>query len=452
MKKQPFSTLLASAAILGSSMVGCSGASVEHRPALTAEHAPDLAPRVEKALASKDYARALMQAEELVAAAPADATYRVLLGRAYLANGRYESARTALTDAMTLGDRGTRTIVSLALAETALGNGDGARAMLVAHIADLPAGDYGLAMAMSGDPREGVRALLEATKQPEATAQTRQNLAYALALAGAWGQARLIAGQDMSAKEAEARIGQWSQAVMRGDARSRVVAMIGVAPRDDDTGLPTRLALNNAAAPVEMAAAGDLTAQAVQDVAAAAVVDAPVVAHEPVPPSVAFVDAAPVVEAPVIRAPADPMREAVRAAFDRTPGPVAPVARTASAAGPIGDAHASDWVVQLGAFNSAAIAKSGWQMLSRKAPAIAGYPQIQSQVALGGRAFHRVAIRGFGDRKAADSFCQSLRASAQSCFVRLDDTGTTRTARAKAKAGTDVAVRKAAGSARIAAR
>src|SRR5690606_23385924 len=101
--------------------------------------------------------------------------------------------------------------------------------------------------------------------------QTRQNLAYALALGGAWAQARLIAGQDLSANEAEKRMGEWSRA---GNEQERVIAMLGVAPRGDDGGLPTRLALRAEPAPVQLAAGGDLVAQARAD-AAAPVAEAP---------------------------------------------------------------------------------------------------------------------------------------------------------------------------------
>ena len=452
MKKHAFSSMLASAAILGSTMVGCSDANVAPRASLAADDAPALALRVEKALAGKDYARALTQGEALVAAQPRDPTYRALLGRVYLANGRYASARTAFTDAMTLGNRDVRTIVSLAMAQTGLGDAEAARALLSAHIADLPAADYGLAMAMAGDPREGVRALVEAVKLPEGAAQTRQNLAYALPLAGAWGQARLIAGQDLSAKEAEARMRQWSQASLGTDERGRVFAMIGVAPDADDAGLPIRLALNSAPEPVEMAAAGDLTAQARADVAAeAAFAQAPAEA-----PGASSVVTLVQVEPPVISAPQDSMREAVHAAFDRAvvkprlaPAQAATPHRVV-ATGPVADGQASEWVVQLGAFDSLAVARSSWQKISRDKPDIAAYPQIHSRVALNGRAFHRLAIRGFTDREAADAVCRSLRAGAQSCFVRLDDSGTIRMARAKAKA--EMLVRKLAAGRSLAAR
>jgi Flp pilus assembly protein TadD len=443
MKKRALANMLASAAVLGSAIAGCSGGNAGPRASLTTADVPALALRVEKALGAKDYARALMDGEALVAAQPGDPAYRALLGRAYLANGRYASARTAFTDAMTLGNRDVRTIVSLALAQTGLGDAPAARALLVAHIADLPAADYGLAMAMAGDPREGVRALVEAVRQPDASAQTRQNLAYALALAGAWGQARLIAGQDLSAREAEARMRQWSQASLASDERGRVVAMIGVAPHADDAGLPERLALNSAPAPVEMAAAEAPKAQMR--------VDAPADAT-PASPAITLVE----VEQASIPAPQALTREAAHAAFDRaaikpepraadaaTPGPV-------SATGPVADGQASDWVVQLGAFDSLAVARASWQTISRDMPDIARFPQIHSHVALNGRAFHRLAIRGFADREAAEAVCRSLRAGARGCFVRLDDSGTVRMARAKAKA--EVVVRKLAAGRSLAAR
>ncbi|MBT2185697.1 SPOR domain-containing protein [Sphingobium nicotianae] len=468
MRRQTLSTMMASAAILGSSMVGCSGARMENRPAIAANQAPSLAPRVEKALAEKDYARALMQAEELVAAQPNEAGYRALLGRAYLANGRYDSARTAFKDAMTLGNRDVRTIISLSLAETGLGDAAGARALLADHISDLPAADYGLAMAMAGDPREGVRALMEAVKQPDSTAQTRQNLAYAMALAGAWGQARLIAGQDMSAREAEARIGQWSQAAQAGNEQGRVVAMIGVSPRADDAGLPTRLALGGNGAPMQMAAAApvDLVAQARHEVAPAAPAPQAVAAAAPVeasPSTMAVAmsfDANNGDNAPLVKASSDPMRLAARAAFQRTRNndaramvARADMSRITTVIAPAPDAKASDWVVQLGAFDTAEIAKAKWQQISRGKSPVGGFREIHSEFSLNGRAFHRLAIRGFGDRTSADAACRSLRAEGQACFVRLDDTNTTRMARAQAQKGApQMAARKPVAAPKVAAR
>lgn len=461
MQKQTLSTMLASAIILGSSMVGCSGAGLDHRPALSAKAAPALAPRVEKALAGKDYARALLQAEELVAAVPDDAGYRALLGRAYLANGRYASARAAFRDAMALGNRDVRTIVSLALSETGLGNARAARGLLADHIQDLPAADYGLAMAMAGHPQEGARALLEAVQQPDATAQTRQNLAYALALSGAWAQARLVAGQDLPAREADQRMGQWSQATTE---QQRVAALIGISPREDDAGLPARLALAGAA-PTQMADAdaGDIAAPA-EDIAPERLAQADAGSPDTVSVAMAF-ESGSAANVPMIRASSDPMRAAVRAAFERSKPDAAAalvgragMSRIARVIAPAADSEASDWVVQLGAYDSEPVAREKWARISRNRAELGDFGEIHSQFALNGRGFHRLAIRGFGDREAAAALCRSLRAEGQPCFVRLDDTDTTRMARANALkeprlvARSDRPAEAAGGAGRIAAR
>src|SRR5690606_11965939 len=124
--------------------------------------------RAEKALADRDFAAALKAAEAAVAANPDNARYRQILGRAYAANGRFASAETALGDAMTLGNGDARTIVTLALVQVGLGKPKAAHALLVAHADTVPAADYGLAIAMAGDPQEGVRLLSQAIHDPSA--------------------------------------------------------------------------------------------------------------------------------------------------------------------------------------------------------------------------------------------------------------------------------------------
>lgn len=489
MMNRTFSTMMTSAVVLGSLMVGCTGGG-QDRPKLTASDAQSSAPKIERMLADRDFDRALTAAEQLVSADPQNADARAILGRAYLANGRYISARMAFTDSMTLGNRDPRTIVSLSLVQSGLGDLDGARSLLANHISDLPAGDYGLAIAMAGDPREGVRALLEAARAPDATAKTRQNLAYALALAGAWGQARLIAGQDLPSRDAEARIGEWTQAFATGSASSRVVAMLGVSPRTDDAGLPAQLALNATpeAAPVQLASASDLVKDAAERTDPVPV--APAKAAEPAPAPVQA--AAPVakpafssaIAAVLAKPPAAPLSMASVAdqletvdrgqpALDTGPTPV-PAARLQTpaaqpllkaaytpaatvAAAPAAKPFApgtlkhtftqpgaaapkaasartnwtaglgkpatkpSDWVVQLGAFDSAALAKSQWTKISHSRGALKDYGTVHSTVQVNGRTFYRLAVRGFENRGAAWATCGVLRTSGQACFVRLDD-------------------------------
>jgi Flp pilus assembly protein TadD len=517
MMNRTFSTMMTSAVVLGSLLVGCSGG--QDRPKLTVNDSQTGAPKIERMLADRNYDQALAAAEQLVTVDPQNANARAILGRAYLANGRYISARMAFTDSITLGNRDPRTIVSLSLVQSGLGDLNGARSLLSNHISDLPAADYGLAIAMAGDPREGVRALIEAARAPDATVKTRQNLAYALALAGAWAQARLIAGQDLSARDAEVRIGEWTQAFSGGSASSRVVAMLGVSPRTDDAGLPAQLALNAAPeiAPVQLASASDLIQDAASrsDPAPVAASVAPITAAEPVQVA-EFAPAAPSapvkiaefkpklskVAAPVAKPafssaaiaavlakpPAAPLSMASVAeqletvdrgqpALDTGPAP-APAARLrAPAAQPVlkaafipttavapapavtqvapvtpqetlkrafiqpgatapkatpahGDWMAglgkpatrpSNWVVQLGAFDSPVLARTQWVKISQSRATLKDYGAVHSTVQVNGRTFYRLAVRGFENRGAAWATCGVLRTSGQDCFVRLDD-------------------------------
>src|SRR3546814_3481386 len=77
---------------------------------------------------------------------------------------------------MALGNQESRTIVNLALVRIALGRSAAAQTLLAANADNVPAADYGLAMAMAGNAPEGVRILSEAIHDPSATARTRQNL------------------------------------------------------------------------------------------------------------------------------------------------------------------------------------------------------------------------------------------------------------------------------------
>ena len=407
-----------------------------------------------------------------MSAEPQNGDYRVLLGRSYLANGRYLSARTAFSDAMALGNMQARTLISLALCETGLNNSAGARKLLSANAANIPAGDYGLAMAMAGNPQEAVRVLLQAVREPNADATTRQNLAYALAMSGLWGQARLIAGQDLSAKEAEARMGQWAWQMLEGRERDRVIAMVGIAPRADDAGLPARLALDlTKPADKQLAVAADNIiiaagheADRVAPPAQAHAVDrkpsqtsdrlAAAIASVSVPQDMAIAAAPPQAEI----APLPMKAEAVTPAARK----VAPAPRRTidvAAAQPVkakpatieklsmNDARPvplkasletitpgnSNWVIQLGAYNSQAVARERWQDISARY-ALRGLDPVNSVYGHNGRSFYRLAVRGFEGREAANAACALLKSSGQSCFVRLDDSKAS-----PARSGTTVA-------------
>jgi Flp pilus assembly protein TadD/cell division protein FtsN len=407
---------LVSSLIVSTSLMACSGTQMQQRPAFASDEGS-----VEQALGARQFERALANAEELVAAKPADAASRTLLGRAYLANGRFMSARAAFDDAMTLGARDTRTIVSLALVDTALGNANQARALLSEHISDLPAADYGLGMAVAGDANEGVRALLEAVRQPDADAKTRQNLAYALALSGNWAQARLVAGQDLDGSQLQLRLTHWAATAQGNALPQRVAALVGVAPRADDAGMPARLALQQSGG-TDVAAAGqqpsDMVASAVteaqeQQPAPSAVVQVvapqPAVAPAPVAMAIATAVQAQTIT-PFIPAPSTPMRQP---AVKHTPSAV-----PALAAPPRGG---SDWVVQIGAYDNNAVAETGWKQASARLPALHGYRKVSGTVSISGKTWHRLAVSGFGDRKAAVQLCATLNRQGQDCFVRRDE-------------------------------
>jgi len=435
-----FARLAGASLIVATSMVGCSGARMEQRPALATNQAAGIAAGIERALVGRDYARALLDAERLVEATPREASARTLLGRAYLANGRYGSARTAFEDALTLGATDPRTLVSLALVRTAMGDPEGARALISAHIETLPASDYGLAMAMAGDPREGTRALMQAAMAPDAEPQTRQNFAYALALAGEWGQARLVAGQDLTGSQLQQRLAQWAASAQPEAYPQRISAFLGVNPRGDDAGLPARLALA-ASEPTSLAEAqpmepSQMAAEAAQDTRPVEMATADPMAPD-APVDAAFTPTPDAVPVPLIRASTDPMRAAVMQHLAR-PMPAVGKARAVSTALHGG----SDWVVQIGAFNSDKVASSAWSRVKGKAFEDRGYRKITGTVRLNGQTYHRLAMSGFDSRASAMDLCTALRSRGQSCFVRRDE-GVANDIR-MARAGKDARPEKAA--------
>ncbi|WP_176591278.1 SPOR domain-containing protein [Sphingobium sp. EM0848] len=407
MKRKAFAKAAVASLLVGTTMVGCTGAAF--RPAAIApQPSPDrLAASVEKALADRDGARAVKAAEAVVEGAPRDARYRQLLGRAYVADGRFVSAETALTDAMTLGNRDARTIVTLALVQAALGKDRAARDLLANNADVVPAADYGLAMAMAGDAEEGVRILSQVIHDPSATAQTRQNLAYAYALAGRWKDARMMAGFDLDPLAANQRIAQWAQTAIPGQPEQRVAALMGVTINGGDAGQPVALALAPEAAPARMAETAPVAEQApdVAPVEMAAADPAPVPASQPV------ANEAP---APVIQAIAAPVRVAARSVASRQPAP----ARIRQIAFRPSGKGAGNWVVQLGAYGNAAIAKEKWVAMARRNSALPNLPVVTSQITVNGATFARLAVGGFDDRAAAAALCHGIQARRGQCFVR----------------------------------
>jgi len=419
MKRKAFAKAAVASMLIGTTMVGCTGAAFRQADgvgrAIAPQHDPDrLAANVERALADRDGAHAVELAEAAVQAAPQDVRYRQLLGRAYVADGRFVSAETALSDAMTLGNRDARTIITLALVEVALGKDRAARDLLANHADIVPAADYGLAMAMAGDAPEGVRILSEVIHDPSANARTRQNLAYAYALAGRWKDARMMAGFDLDPLAANQRITQWAQSAAPGLSQQRVAALMGVTINGADAGQPVALAL--APAPAQLAAAVPVeqAAPAAQNFETAPV---EIAAADPAPqPAVAEAPA------PMIQAIATPVR--IAAPHQAAPVRAAQPARAPQSARiqqlafrPSGKGG-SNWVVQLGAYDNAAIAKEKWYAMARRNGALASLPVLTSQVTVNGATLARLAVGGFDDRAEAMALCRAVKARRGQCFVR----------------------------------
>jgi Flp pilus assembly protein TadD len=436
MKRMALSKAALSSLIVATTMVGCSGAAFRPKVAVVEQKgsATKLTAMAEKALAAHDAVRAIESAEAAVKLSPQDAASRALLGRAYIAAGRFASAETALTDAMTLGDTSPRTTIGLALVRVAQGKAGEAQQLLVANRETIPAADYGLAIAMAGDAPEGVRLLTEAA-QGNSDARTRQNLAYAYALAGRWKDARVMAGQDLAPLEANKRIASWAVMADPAMAPQRIASLMGTTIAAEDFGLPAALALApNEGAPALAEAA---------PVEAAPVEAVPVQFAEATPADPLVVETATSVEAPIIQAPETPVRvAAVPAAKDfvveqRGAKPTRAKAAPAAAA-PVKDARmqqvafikpvengASNWVVQLGAYDTAAIAKEKWTNMARGNATLAAFPVLTSQVTVKGKAFHRLAINGFANRADAMKLCATVKAQRGQCFVREGAAGAT---------------------------
>jgi Flp pilus assembly protein TadD len=195
------------------------------------------------ALGKGNAARAVQDAEAATALLPNDAGMRALLGRSYLAAGRFRSAETAFSDALALDPALPRAAVSRALAQIALGHPDAARASLVKAEGIATDADIGLAEALLGETEAARRRLDTAARAPGADARTRQNLGLALALEGRWTDAVAIAAQDVPADAMPQRLHRWAMiAQMRADPAMQVGAILGVMPAEDG-GQPSTLAL-----------------------------------------------------------------------------------------------------------------------------------------------------------------------------------------------------------------
>ncbi len=424
---------------------GCSGmgqmANAPSRAAGKPVVAEKSAGQARVALEAGKTSKAVSLAEAAVAASPRDGGYRALLGQAYLNDGRFASATSALTEAMELGTTDSNTIIALTLAQIAQGKTAEAIALLQAHQDVVPASDTGLALALAGDNEGAIYVLSEAARAPGAGARVRQNLALAFALSGRWAQARILASQDLSPDKLEARMAEWSKLAESPNAPLRVASLIGTKAQVDG-GMPVQLALSNYG-DTQMAAAPPAVELASAD-------PAPVAAYAPPPPVVAPVladasnvirsvelpmparnadGAVPVTELPqpapaasdIIIAEAAPYRAAPRVAGEGRLRPMQQQAlelATRIVPKAFDSTKPTGWAVQLGAYDSLAVAKEKWGGLKKRNGTLANFPASSHAATVKGRTFYRLTVNGLATRADAKSLCNELKAHGQTCFIR----------------------------------
>lgn len=386
--------LLSFAAVLALGGVAATGAVRCVAVAATAENAKKAASdafAARKALATRKADQAVALAEQAVANDPQRAEYRALLGQAYLLAGRFTAAGQALRDALSLDPHQPRAALNLVLASIATGDWGGARALLETHADRIPPTDRGLAYALAGDPETAVQILADAVRSPEASARTRQNLAFVLALAGRWGEAKAVAAMDVAPDQLNRRLQQWAAMARPANAYDQVSALLGVRPVAD-SGQPAALALVAPPAPAPLVAAA-----------------APAPVNPPEPEQVAEAPVAPPSPEPTPvfaprreqTRPQVPVRVAAMA-----PAKVAPVRKTGS------------YVVQLGAFANAAVARDAWTRLAGRVAPLGRLKPQGASVASGKASLYRLSVGGFA-REDADGLCRAVRGGGGTCFVRM---------------------------------
>jgi Flp pilus assembly protein TadD len=388
-----------------------------------------LATRAMAALNANDVPAAITLAERAVQKTPNDAGFRSLLGNAYFAGGRFQSAEAAYKDSLTLFSNQPQVVLKLALVEIALGKSGEALSFLEAGKDVLDPADYGLAVALAGHPADAVRVLEAAARQPGADSRVRQNFALALALSGDWTNARTVAAQDVPADQLDARIQQWMQLASPKKQSDQIAALTGVKPAAADPGQPTQLALKKtdtrvaeaAPAPAPQPQFAEVVPAPRPQVPEAAPVPAPVAARAeqappppPPPVNVAMAIAAP--EAPPAYVAPKPARapkpKPAKVQHAATPAQHTPIRQAAFRRGN------STAVVQLGAYSNPKSVVAAWTAAARRFSTLRGYAPMSARFASPRGTVFRLSVHGFGSVNEASALCASLRRAGGTCFVR----------------------------------
>ncbi len=450
-----------SLAVLAAVLASCAASQQKTGFGGKAEENVGLATRALLALNGHNFPIAIDFAERAVEKSPGDAGFRALLGNAYFAAGRFRSAEAAYKDSLSIYSNQPQVILKLALAETALGKKAEAVAFLEAGKSVLDPSDFGLALALAGQPSEAIPVLDGAARAPGADATVRQNLALAHALAGDWTEARTIAEQDVPANALEARMNQWMQLANPKTSSTQVAALLGVTPASTDAGEPIRLALRKtdtmmaeaAPAPVRTAQkrlAAPVKLAAEQKPAEVAPVAPPVAVQPKVVEAVAASpEPAPATVIPAVAKVVKPVAKPIIAEA-AVPTPVAMISAAAIEASTVAAhklasaienfvpkfhathtyparrhlfaavhaARRSGPVIQLGAYRSPQFVSTAWSALTKRHPVLRAYLPLRARFVSPKGIFWRLSIQGFGSEHEAQARCQLLKSRGGSCFVR----------------------------------
>lgn len=420
-----------------------------------AKSSPDkTAAEAQKALAKGDVEKAIGLAEAVVAANPREASYRALLGQAYLRAGRFDSAATTFDDAMKLGDNSAKTALSLALADIGAGRTQDAVGILNDWRDAIPAADLGLAYALAGETSRGVAILSDALRSGDNSPKLRQNLAYAYALDGRWREARIMAAQDVPADQLDGRLSTWAGMSKPEDSKQRVATLLRV-PMRADPGQPTALALNANSDQQQLAAeTGAARAPAAAPIPAVAAngelppasADASATLAQYQPVSAPAADTAPAADVPEAFRPeynGAPVVQPLDATPVAAPAPKPRQARIAAAPRPVRVAAApsvkpkavahrpglrprhavaavagkgSTHLVQLGAFSSEQGARRAWGYYAKRNPELRNFKMAITAVTVKGKRFWRVAAAGL-DGRGASGLCSAVKGRGGVCFA-----------------------------------
>ena len=429
-------TALAAAGLVAGCATGNKKALAEAAPAAASK--VGLATRAHVALSAGDFATAVAYSEQAVQNSPGQALFRALLGNAYFAAGRFASAEAAYRDALALNPNQQNVVLKLALAAVAQGKNVQALADLEAGRNSLEPADYGLALALAGQPAEAVAVLDQTARLPGADARTRQNLALAHALSGDWTMARTIAAQDVPPEQLDSRMQQWMAMASPARASDQVASLTGVKPAFDP-GQPVHLALNASPSAPMMAQAPQASPlplpakaahvpdyveptpepmAALPDLPVAPAPEAPAIG-EPVYAAAPAPEVAPQVAQILVQPAAAQKAPAVAplpARFDAKP--VVAKLIPAVASKPARASGRSTSVVQLGAYGSLQRVEAAWDQLARRYGALGRYTPVSMRFASADGIVYRLSVKGFASANEAQRLCGSLKQQGKNCFVR----------------------------------